>query len=132
MSVASLYRHQIQAFRQFETVVDHIIGWGSNSAIWRWRKWFKKKLMVELEQSAEVHRLALALASRQSPDLETWESLMLQAVPQGGRTCCRTVVSERLKQSGMHWSVCGANAILALRCCILSGRFEDFGASRSE
>ena len=39
---------------------------------------------------------------------------------------CRTVIGERLKQSGMRWSVRGANAILALRCCILSGRFEDF------
>ena len=44
---------------------------------------------------------------------------------------CRTVIGERLKQSGMHWSVGGANAIIALRCCILSGRFEDFWASRS-
>ena len=44
---------------------------------------------------------------------------------------CRTVIGERLKQSGMHWSVRGANAIIALRCCILSGRFEDFWASRS-
>jgi hypothetical protein len=43
---------------------------------------------------------------------------------------CRTVVGERLKQSGMRWSVRGANAILALRCCILSRRFEDFWASR--
>jgi len=40
---------------------------------------------------------------------------------------CRTVIGERLKQSGMRWSVRGANAIIALRCCILSGRFEDFG-----
>jgi hypothetical protein len=44
---------------------------------------------------------------------------------------CRTVIGERLKQSGMRWSVCGANAIIALRCCILSGRFEDFWASRT-
>ncbi len=44
---------------------------------------------------------------------------------------CRTVIGERLKQSGMHWSVRGANAIIALRCCILSGRFEDFWASRN-
>jgi len=44
---------------------------------------------------------------------------------------CRTVVGERLKQSGMHWSVRGANAILALRCCILSGRFEDFWAAQT-
>lgn len=44
---------------------------------------------------------------------------------------CRTVIGQRLKQSGMRWSVRGANAIIALRCCILSGRFEDFWASRS-
>ena len=44
---------------------------------------------------------------------------------------CRTVIGERLKQSGMHWSVRGANAIIALRCCILSGRFEDFWGSRN-
>ena len=44
---------------------------------------------------------------------------------------CRTVIGERLKQSGMRWSVRGANAIIALHCCILSGRFEDFWASRT-
>ena len=44
---------------------------------------------------------------------------------------CRTVIGERLKQSGMRWSVLGANAIIALRCCILSDRFEDFWASRT-
>jgi hypothetical protein len=44
---------------------------------------------------------------------------------------CRTVIGQRLKQSGMRWSVRGANAIIALRCCILSDRFEDFWASRS-
>ncbi len=44
---------------------------------------------------------------------------------------CRTVIGERLKLSGMRWSVRGANAIIALRCCIMSGRFEDFWASRS-
>jgi len=44
---------------------------------------------------------------------------------------CRTVVGSRLKQSGMFWTVRGANAILALRCCILNGRFEDYWSSRS-
>ncbi len=44
---------------------------------------------------------------------------------------CRTVIGERLKQSGMRWSVRGANAIIALRCCILSARFEDFWAARA-
>jgi hypothetical protein len=39
---------------------------------------------------------------------------------------CRTLVGQRLKHSGMFWSTAGANAILALRCCLASGRFEQF------
>ena len=38
---------------------------------------------------------------------------------------CKNVIGTRLKRSGMHWTVRGANAIIALRCCILSGRFQD-------
>ncbi len=37
---------------------------------------------------------------------------------------CRTVIGSRMKRSGMFWTVRGANAILALRCCHLNGRFE--------
>jgi hypothetical protein len=44
---------------------------------------------------------------------------------------CRTVIGQRLKLSGMRWSVRGANAIIALRCCLMSDRFEDFWASRT-
>lgn len=39
---------------------------------------------------------------------------------------CKTVIAKRLKQSGMFWSVRGANSIIALRCCIESRRFEQF------
>lgn len=39
---------------------------------------------------------------------------------------CKTVIGSRLKRSGMFWTVRGANAILALRCCQLNGRFEDY------
>lgn len=39
---------------------------------------------------------------------------------------CRSVIGQRLKQSGMHWSVQGANNIIALRCCFFSNRWEDF------
>ena len=44
---------------------------------------------------------------------------------------CRTVVATRLKRSGMFWTVRGANAIIALRCCRLSSRFEDYWEARS-
>ena len=43
---------------------------------------------------------------------------------------CKTVIASRLKQSGMFWTVRGANAILALRCCQLNGRFEDYWEGR--
>jgi hypothetical protein len=43
---------------------------------------------------------------------------------------CRTVIGSRLKQSGMFWTVRGANAILALRCSYLNGRFEDYWEGR--
>lgn len=44
---------------------------------------------------------------------------------------CKTVIGARLKCSGMFWTVRGANAIIALRCCRLSRRFEDYWADRS-
>lgn len=43
---------------------------------------------------------------------------------------CKTVIGSRLKQSGMSWTVRGANAILALRCCQLNGRFENYWEAR--
>ena len=42
----------------------------------------------------------------------------------------KTVVSSCLKQSGMFWTVRGANAIIALRCCQLNHRFEDYWEAR--
>lgn len=43
---------------------------------------------------------------------------------------CKTVIGSRLKLSGMFWTIRGANAIVALRCCRLSGRFEDYWEAR--
>ena len=44
---------------------------------------------------------------------------------------CKTVIGARLNCSGMFWAVRGANAIIALRCCRLSRRFEDYWVDRS-
>jgi hypothetical protein len=44
---------------------------------------------------------------------------------------CKVAIGTRLKRAGMHWTVSGANAIIALRCAKLSGRFEDFWERRS-
>jgi len=44
---------------------------------------------------------------------------------------CKTITGQRLKRSGMKWSLRGANAIIALRCAQLSGRWEEFWAARA-
>jgi hypothetical protein len=37
---------------------------------------------------------------------------------------CKAVIGQRLKQSGMHWTVPGADAIIALRCAEASSQWE--------
>jgi hypothetical protein len=44
---------------------------------------------------------------------------------------CKMICGQRLKLSGMHWTVSGANAIIALRCCQLSARWEEFWEARA-
>ena len=44
---------------------------------------------------------------------------------------CKVAIGTRCKRAGMHWTVAGVDAIIALRCCKLSGRFEDFWERRS-
>lgn len=45
---------------------------------------------------------------------------------------CKVAIGTRLKRAGMHWTVQGANTIIALRCSKLSGRFEDFWERRRD
>jgi hypothetical protein len=42
---------------------------------------------------------------------------------------CKTLIGQRLKQSGMRWTVVGANAVIALRCRLLSNRWADLWRS---
>lgn len=43
---------------------------------------------------------------------------------------CRSLIGERLKCSGMHWSVPGADAFIALRRCLESKGFENYWEDR--
>jgi hypothetical protein len=56
------------------------------------------------------------------PKFEAQGLCTSSGVTEGG---CKNAIGTRLKRSGMHWTVRGAEAIIALRCCILSGRFQD-------
>ena len=39
---------------------------------------------------------------------------------------CKSVIANRLERGGMHWTVDGANPIIALRCAMTSNRFDDY------
>jgi len=64
--------------------------------------------------------------NRPRMDYPTFESMGLcvgSGVVEAG---CKIAVGVRMKRAGMRWTVRGANAIAALRCCRISGRYEDF------
>lgn len=138
--------HIVDLFHAYEhlTSIAHLLGGPEAKAPKAWRDWL---------EAGDIERLVRQIAQRLPPEAKTKKAFLKElhyfennasqmryaeyrqkkffvgsGVVEAG---CRTVIGERLKQSGMHWSVRGANAIIALRCCLLSGRFEDFWASRT-
>jgi len=113
-----------------------------------WMKIHQKRLL----DKGKIAKLVAALRSTRSSNPEAADKLRIEAdyfatnasrmrYPQFRRqhlfigsgvieAGCKTVIGSRLKQSGMFWTVRGANAILALRCCHLNGRFEDYWEAR--
>ena len=113
-----------------------------------WMRVHQKRLL----DKGKIEKLVAAIASLHSSNPEVAEKIRLEAayfkrnadrmrypefraqhlfvgsgVIEAG---CKSVIGSRLKRSGMFWTVHGANAILALRCCHLNGRFEDYWEGR--
>lgn len=115
------------------------------------KRWMKAHQQRLLDQG-KIEKLVLALRSIDSANPEVVEKIRIEAdyfeknaermrYPKFRRqhlfvgsgvieAGCKTVIGSRLKQSGMFWTVRGANAIIALRCCQLNNRFEDYWESR--
>ena len=113
-----------------------------------WMKIHQKRLLDE----GKIKKLVTAIRSLDSTNPEVTEKIRLEAdyfernakrmrYPKFRRqhlfvgsgvieAGCKTVIGSRLKQSGMFWTVHGANSIIALRCCHLNGRFEDYWEGR--
>lgn len=71
---------------------------------------------------------ALALDWMESPNRSTGTTCQRGSADPGYRATC---VSFRCKQSAVHWTVSGANAILALCSCVVGGRYEDYWERRA-
>ncbi|HEY6293335.1 MAG TPA: ISKra4 family transposase [Terriglobia bacterium] len=115
-----------------------------------WMKLHQKRLL----DKGKIEKLVGALRSIPSTNPEVAEKLRLEAdyfernaermrYPKFRRqhlfvgsgvieAGCKTVIASRFKRSGMFWTVWGANAILALRCSHLNGRFEQYWEDRRE
>ncbi len=116
------------------------------------QKAWMKKHQRRLLDKGKIEKLVLALRSIQSSNPEVIEKLRIETnyfernaermrYPRFRRqhlfvgsgvieAGCKTVIGSRLKQSGMFWTVRGANAIVALRCCHLNRQFEDYWEDR--
>jgi len=121
-----------------------------NNAVMQ-KAWIKEHQRRLLDKG-KIEKLVLALRSINSNNPEVVEKIRIEAdyfernaermrYPKFRRkhlfvgsgvieAGCKTVIGSRLKQSGMFWTVRGANAIIALRCCQLNGRFEDYWETR--
>jgi hypothetical protein len=71
------------------------------------------------EASAKVGRLAAEAARALGCDGGPVRRLRRRG---GG---CKAIVAQRLKLSGMRWTVAGADAIIALRCREASSQWEE-------
>ncbi|MDX1980456.1 MAG: ISKra4 family transposase [Bryobacteraceae bacterium] len=113
-----------------------------------WTRVHQKRLL----DKGKIDKLVLALRSIESSNADVREKLRTEAdyfernaermrYPKFRRqhlfvgsgvieAGCKTVIGSRLKLSGMFWTVRGANSIIALRCCHLNGRFEDYWEGR--
>ena len=92
-----------------------------------------RELRPHIASSAEASRCAHYIfhnrARMRYPKLHAQGFCTSTGVVEAG---CKILIGTRLKRTGMHWSVKGANAIIALRSYKLSGRFEDFWERRRD
>ena len=106
----------------------------------------------DLLDNCKIKKLVTSLRSIETPSAELAEKLRIEAeyfrrnarrmrYPKFRRqhlfvgtgvieAGCKTLIGSRCKQSGMFWTVRGANAILALRCCLFNGEFEGYWEAR--
>ena len=124
-----------------------LYGEGSALAKKRFRQWRKALLKDKIPQIIAQAKTDLPtrvqsrkLAQKQIGYFQRNQSRMFyQTFRQAGyfigsgvvEAGCKTVVGQRLKQSGMLWSRKGASDLLTVRCALLSRWFESFWKHQS-
>jgi hypothetical protein len=123
-------------------LANALYGEGSSQAKRAYRRWRRRSLADKIDQVIAEAKAALpkagtarALAKKQINYLTRNRSRMhYQTFRQAGyfigsgvvEAACKTVVGQRLKQSGMLWGLDGAGHLLTVRSALLSRWFDDF------
>ena len=104
-----------------------------------WKKWLLKDRVADIIQQA-TGDLPRKASARKPAQLQinylvrNRDKLLYKTFRNAGyfigsgvvEAGCKIVVGQRFKQSGMLWSRAGAEHLLAIRCALLSGWFDDF------
>ena len=130
------------ACEHLHLLAEALYGEGSALAKKQYRRWRKALLKDRVAQVIEQAKADLPTqsasrkrAQQQIGYFQRNRSRMLyQTYRQAGyfigsgvvEAACKTVVGQRLKNSGMLWSRQGASQLLTVRCALLSGWFDDF------
>jgi hypothetical protein len=123
-------------------MADALYGEGSPQAKKAYRRWRRRCLADKIDQVIEEAKTQLpkagkhrALAQKQINYFARNRSRMqYKTFRQAGyfigsgvvEAACKTVVGQRLKQSGMRWGLEGAGHLLTVRSALLSRWFDDF------
>ena len=135
------------ALEHLKLLCDLLYGEGTQLAKKRFRRWRKALLkdrvaevIAEAKADLPTQSSARQLASKQIAYFQRNRARMqYQTFRQAGyfvgsgvvEAGCKVVVGQRLKQSGMLWSLKGAAHVLTIRCALLSGWFDDFWKHQS-
>jgi hypothetical protein len=128
------------ACEHLKLLCDLLYGEGSPLAKKHFRRWRKALLKDKVDQviaeaETDLPTQGRKLAQKQIAYFERNRSRMqYQTFRQAGyfigsgvvEAGCKVVVGQRLKQSGMLWSLKGASHLLTVRCALLSGWFDGF------
>jgi hypothetical protein len=129
-TAALLYPHDTAAKKRWMAPMKDLLDHGRTELLVEWLREIAAEhagtqpgLAEEIAKQADY--FAANTPRMQYPEFREKGFFVGSGVIEAG---CKSIVGVRLKQSGMFWTVRGANAVIALRCCRFNQRFEDFWA----
>jgi len=145
IEILDLY-HALEHLKRLADLLYGADNPAAKQAWWQWREWVKNSQVSKVIEQAGKRLGKLRGPDRQEAEqeigyLESNQSRMRyrsyrragyfygSGVVEAG---CKTLIGQRLKQSGMRWSQSGAQSVLTLRSALYGQRFESYWDQRNQ